>query len=174
MYRLLPSGYRKRLDEWLRYSGSKKHPESFVKTALIISIIVAMGASLILSNYAIYLFPVSFIATFLMMHGFLILAVEKRSAFVESILPDALQLVAANIKSGFIPSRALILSARKEFGPLSDAIKNVGKEVMTGKPLTEAMNEMTKTIKKNNLKQLNNYKIYIQTGMIKTERCLSN
>ena len=98
-------------------------------------------------NYFVYIFPLVFFATFLFSHGILYLAVERRSRFVETILPDALQLVAANIKSGFIPSRALVLSARKEFGPLSDAIKNVGKEMMTGKSLQESMGEMTKTIK---------------------------
>ncbi len=88
-----------------------------------------------------------FIAFFGLFHGFLILAVDRRTKFIEKILPDALQLMAANIKSGFIPSRAMLLSARKEFGPLSDAIKRSGKEMMTGKPLQESLKEIPKTIK---------------------------
>jgi len=143
----MPRGYIRKIEALLIYSGSKKTPESFMNRTLIVSIIAAVGAGLVFYQNFLLVFPVMFIVTFSMLHGLLILAVEKRSKFVESILPDALQLMAANIKSGFIPSRAMLLSARKEFGPLSDAIKRAGKEMMTGKSMQESLTEIPRTIK---------------------------
>jgi len=147
MYRLMPMGYKKKIEELLTFSGSKRHPSHFFHSSLIISSSAALVLAFIGQKYFWILLPAVFLAVFGFFHGLLYLAVERRTRFVENILPDALQLVAANIKSGFIPSRALMLSARKEFGPLSEAIKNVGKEMMTGKSLQESMKEMTKTIK---------------------------
>ncbi len=145
--KLLPHAYLEKIEEMLVYSGSKKEPESFIEKAVLVSLAAGLGSALLFSSFFLIAFGAAFIFVFLMMHGFLILAVEKRSHFVESILPDALQLMAANIKSGFIPSRAMLLSARKEFGPLSDAIKQAGKEMMTGKSLQEALSTIPKTIK---------------------------
>jgi len=147
MYKLMPLRYKKKIEELLNFSGSKRHPSHFFSSSLVMSISIALVLAFIGQKYFWILLPVTFLATFGFFHGTLYLAVERRTRFVENILPDALQLVAANIKSGFIPSRALMLSARKEFGPLSDAIKNVGKEMMTGKSLQESMKEMTKSIK---------------------------
>lgn len=147
IHKLMPRAYINKIENLLIYSGSKKSPESFVKRAFLVSIIFGvLGGVIFLDNF-IYAFPVVFIAMFSLVHGFLILAVDKRSKFVERIFPDALQLMAANIKSGFIPSRAMLLSARKEFGPLSQAVKRAGKELMTGKGLQESLSEIPKTIK---------------------------
>ncbi len=145
--KVLPHTYLEKIEGMLVYSGSKKQPESFIEKAVLVSLAAGLGAALLFNSMFLMAFGAAFIFVFLMMHGFLILAVEKRSHFVESILPDALQLMAANIKSGFIPSRAMLLSARKEFGPLSDAIKQAGKEMMTGKSLQEALSTIPKTIK---------------------------
>jgi len=147
MYRFMPIRYKKKIEELLLFSGSKRTPSHFFSTSLIMSIIVALILAMLGQKYFWILLPTLFLSVFGFFHGMLYLAVERRTRFVENILPDALQLVAANIKSGFIPSRALMLSARKEFGPLSEAIKNVGKEMMTGESLQDSMKEMTKTIK---------------------------
>jgi Flp pilus assembly protein TadB len=147
LYRLMPRRYQGKIQELITFSGGRRSPAHFFHSTLIISVAAGLVMGIILRDYFFYMFPLVSIVTFVFFHGFLYLAVERRSRYVENILPDALQLVAANIKSGFIPSRALVLSARKEFGPLSEAIKNVGKEMMTGKSLQESMGEMTRTIK---------------------------
>lgn len=147
MYRLMPRRYKNKIEELLRYSGSGKSPGSFTNTAFAVSLGLASVLALLFRGYCFFVFPAGFVVTLGMMHLFLYVAMEKRTKFVEKILPDALQLVAANIKSGFIPSRAMMLSARSEFGPLSEAIKRAGKETMTGKPLTESLKELTRTIR---------------------------
>ncbi|MBI2548668.1 type II secretion system F family protein [Candidatus Woesearchaeota archaeon] len=54
-------------------------------------------------------------------------AVDHRTKDVEAALPDALQLMAANLHAGMTPFQALQLSARKEFGPLSHEIHHATK-----------------------------------------------
>ena len=148
---MLPRGYSRKIETLLKFSGSKKTPEGFFVSSLMISIAVGIIAAVLVSEYFLFILIGAFLGIFALLHGFLILAVDRRTGFIESILPDALSLMAANIKSGFIPSRAMLLSARKEFGPLSDAIKRSGKEMMTGKPLQESLEEIPKAIKSETL-----------------------
>ena len=48
---------------------------------------------------------------------------EERTKRVEDALPDAFQIIAANLRSGMTPFQALKLATRKEFGPLQEEIK---------------------------------------------------
>lgn len=81
----------------------------------------------------------------------LILAIDKRASFVEKILPDLLMLIASNIRSGMSVDKALLLSARPEFGPLEDEIKRVSKEAFAGKNFGEAFQTITEHIKSTTL-----------------------
>lgn len=147
IYRLLGQGYRNRIGEWIKYSGSKMTPKGFSNYSFAFSLLFGFIAGLIFRNLFVIIFPAAFLGLLLLMHGFLVLAVERRAKFVENMLPDALQLMAANSRAGYIPSRALLLSARKEFGPLCDAIKNVGKEIAMGETMEESLKKITAHIK---------------------------
>jgi pilus assembly protein TadC len=148
----MPRRYEKKIEELLVFSGSKKTSQGFVNSSLVTSLLVGAAAAFFFRENMILAFIAGFITIFVLMHGLLILAVDRRSKFIENILPDALQLMAANIKSGFIPSRAMLLSARNEFGPLSDAIKKSGKEMMTGKSIQESLDGIPKRIRSESLK----------------------
>ncbi|MFC2143945.1 type II secretion system F family protein [Candidatus Aenigmatarchaeota archaeon] len=148
----MPRGYQKKIEGLLKFSGSKKTPEAYTNSNFIISVIVGVAAALFLREYFIFAFIGGFATAFGLLHGLLILSVDRRTKFIETILPDALQLMAANIRSGFIPSRAMLLSARKEFGPLSDAIKKSGKEMMTGKSIQDSLSEIPKYVKSESLR----------------------
>jgi len=152
MYRIMPRAYKEKIQELLVFSGSKKTPHGFVNYTFAISLTLGFLIALLVPAYFFLIWLIVFGGFFGLFHGFVWLAVDKRSGSVEKVLPDALQLMAANIKSGFIPSRALMLSARKEFGPLSDGIKNAGKEMITGKSLHESLDEIPKTIRSDSLK----------------------
>jgi len=147
MYRIMPERYRKWVEEMMRYTGSTKDPKYFVNYTFVMSFGVGFVAGIIVRDYFLLIWPAVTVSLFALFHGFLVLAVDKRTKYVETILPDALQLMAANSRAGYIPSRALLLSARKEFGPLSEAIRRVGKEILTGKPLEYALNEIRMYIK---------------------------
>ncbi|MFH1978461.1 MAG: type II secretion system F family protein [Candidatus Aenigmatarchaeota archaeon] len=146
-HKIVPRKYTKYIETNLRYSGSKKSSKTFVDSAVILSLLVGFVAALVSAPYTYYVFVGVFVGLFVLLHGFLIMGVERRSKFVENILPDALQLMSANSRAGYIPSRALLLSARPEFGPLSDAIKLVGKEMVTGKSLEESIHKVGYYIK---------------------------
>ena len=145
MYKFMPAKYKRGMSELLKFAGSKKKPKGFFNSVLILSIIIGAVLSLVIQNAFVGI-GVG-VGVFVLFHGFVILAVDRRAHFVESILPDALQLMAANARAGYIPSRALILSARPEFGPLSEAIKKAGKDMLTGDSVEEALRKIPRYIK---------------------------
>jgi flagellar protein FlaJ len=65
---------------------------------------------------------VMFIIVQFMIYLVVYFKVEDRTKRAEKALPDALYLVASNIRAGMTPFQAMKLSARKEFGPLSEEI----------------------------------------------------
>ncbi|MCK5023129.1 MAG: type II secretion system F family protein [Candidatus Aenigmarchaeota archaeon] len=147
IYRFFPRSYRESVRARLKMAGMKTTNEKFINNAVIISLIIAAVITIIVKIQPLFVFTGSFGAAFFFMNAYITLVIDKRKLFVETVLPDALELMAANIRAGFIPSKALLLSARDEFGPLAEAIRNSGKEIMTGKSLTEGMMEIPKYIK---------------------------
>ncbi|MBI4173154.1 MAG: type II secretion system F family protein, partial [Candidatus Aenigmarchaeota archaeon] len=147
MYKLTPAGYRRWLQELLTLVNSKTRPDRFANYAFAIALAIGFIVAVLFKGYFVVLWPAVFLAAFLLFHGTLVLAVERRTAFAESILPDVLQIMASNSRAGHIPSRAFLLSARPEFGPLADGIRNVGKEIMTGKTLEESLAAMSRYIR---------------------------
>jgi len=150
---LVPRFYEEWVERQLYFSGSKRDAKKFIRTTLIISIVISIAAGAMFRRYMLYVSPVVFILMLGFFSLLLILSVDRRSRFVDEILPDALMLLSANIRAGYIPSRALILSARKEFGPLAEAIKRAGKEIMSGKSLDEGLREIPAAIKSDDLKR---------------------
>ncbi|NIP40116.1 MAG: hypothetical protein GTN37_00795 [Candidatus Aenigmarchaeota archaeon] len=131
----------------IEFSGMKTTPEKYITNSLVMSLIIAGVIAFFVSAYMVYVFIGVFCGIFFLLNGWLILAVDRRRNFVENVLPDALELTAANIRSGFIPSKALLLSARSEFGPLAEAIKRSGKEIMTGKSLADGLQQIPRYIR---------------------------
>ena len=69
---------------------------------------------------------------------------SRRMDAIEGALPEFLSIMASNIRSGHTYDRALMLSARKELGPLSEEVDIASKETLTGTPLTEALMNMAR------------------------------
>ncbi len=148
---IIPRFYENWVKDQLWFSGSGKKPIKVIWNMIIISLIISAGVGFLFRSYMMYIVPGVFCMIFGIFNVMLILSVDRRGKFVDEILPDALMLLSANIRAGYIPSRALILSARKEFGPLSDAIKRAGKEIMTGASLDEGMREIPERIRSQDL-----------------------
>ncbi|MBI2675305.1 MAG: type II secretion system F family protein [Candidatus Aenigmarchaeota archaeon] len=147
MYRLMPDAYKRKVGEWFTLAGIRRSPEMFTNYSFALSFALGFVAALLTGQYFSLVWAAVFIGSLLLFHGFVVLAVERRTGFLENILPDALQLMASNSRAGYIPSRAFIMSARPEFGPLSEAIQHAGKDVMTGMPLEEALKGMTRYVR---------------------------
>jgi len=72
---------------------------------------------------------------------------EKRKKKMENVLADALRLTSANIKAGNTTEKALMLSARDEFGPLAEEFRHTAMEVYAGEPINKSLKNMEKRVK---------------------------
>jgi pilus assembly protein TadC len=80
----------------------------------------------------------------LVIAAYLVMRADKRTSQIEEMFPNFLSIMASNIRSGVTFDRALLLSGRKEFGPLAKEIDRAAKQTIAGKPLTESMMDMAK------------------------------
>ena len=71
--------------------------------------------------------------------GYLDVLINRRRKEVEEVLPDFLQLTAANIGAGMPIDRALWFAVRPRFGVLAKEIETVAKRVLTGEELDVAL-----------------------------------
>ena len=65
---------------------------------------------------------------------------------MENALPDFLQLMSSNLRAGMTIDQALLLSSRKEFAPLDKEILKLGKDIVTGKKIEIALQDMADRI----------------------------
>ncbi|MGC8538329.1 MAG: type II secretion system F family protein [Candidatus Micrarchaeia archaeon] len=112
--------------------------------------IVGGLAILIILAYGLFLFKVNVglaalagiigaVVYEIMIYAILEFRVEQRKNFVESILPDFLQISAANIRSGAAMDKAIVMAARPEFKYFSDDVKDIDKMVYAGETLQNAL-----------------------------------
>ena len=100
---------------------------------------------------ALFFLPLSFIFVHVLFYLLLVLQADARARIVEDILPDALQLMSANLRAGMTTDKALILAVKPEFGPLADELNIVGKEIVMGEDIGKALTNMSKKIKSKKL-----------------------
>jgi Flp pilus assembly protein TadB len=67
----------------------------------------------------------------------------KRTIEIEDVLPDFLQLTAANINAGMTIDKALWYAVRPKFGILAKEIEEVAKNTMTGEDLKKSLKEFS-------------------------------
>ena len=150
IYALTPKGYKKWVERYIQYCDFRISPIRLIGFMILFGIGISFTASflLFLLNFVDSLFfaitwMISFVAFEVAVHGILIFIADGRANFVEEILPDALQIISANLRSGLTPDKAILTSARPEFGPLEKELKTVAKETLSGRPLEESLAAMT-------------------------------
>jgi len=147
--------YRKFWAGMLTYNGHDTNGRHFSASVLILSLLASMISLVFYSNILIW--AIMLAVVFFLVHGvvymYLLLGVNSRAEKVEEVLPDFLELMASNIRSGLTPDKALIVSAREEFGPLADAVWRAGKHSITGMPLDLVMLGMNENIRSNALEK---------------------
>lgn len=133
----------------MKYGGLKIKVNDFLK------LIAFFPTVLIPISFLLYLIfgligVVSGLATLIVVeaviHISLVSLSNKRAAIAEEMLPDALRLISSNLRAGVIPEKAFIESARSEFGPLSEQIKEAGRAMMLGEPMNTAFNKIPEKI----------------------------
>jgi flagellar protein FlaJ len=150
---LTPKGVRDWTDKQLVYAGMNMTSEFFLGEVLTVAVIIGSIAALIghylysinpLATLIISFALISFIAIFLVVNS-----ADAEGKATEKILPDALELIASNIKAGLNTERALVVSARPEFGSLSVELKFASKRILSGEPISTALLFISKKIKSN-------------------------
>lgn len=120
-----------------------------ILSGLIISIII--GTASYLLTKSIVKAGIFLITSFFIIEAYLVIKkVLEKSARIkkmEDVFPDFIELMASNLRAGMTVDKALLLSSRKEFNPLDKEILVLGKEIITGKDMAQALTEMAKRTK---------------------------
>lgn len=136
------------------YLGIRISSRKFFINILMLALLLGIGSTVFTSlalQWPYFMVVLGFFGTFAGTIGgvylFLDLQAEGRGKQVERVLPDALQLIASNIKAGLTTERAMLVSARPEFGPLETEMKRVSTRILAGVPVEKAIMEIPKHIK---------------------------
>jgi len=152
--RLYPEKIRGKYKDMMKYSDIDANPEHYIGKAMVfggvISFVLAMLLKSFLSlqpNQALLVLIAGFALIQVVGYIILVMRADAKGKVVEDVLPDALLLMAMNIKSGMTTDRALIMSARNEFGPLEKELTRAGKQILAGKDVRFALMDMPTRIK---------------------------
>lgn len=106
--------------------------------SLIISFVVFH--ELILSISSLILLMVIFLGV---IYQYIELRIEERKNEIEKVLPDFLQLAAANVRAGMQIEKAMWYAAKPEFGLLSREIEITSKRIFGGETINEALDKLS-------------------------------
>ncbi|MFC2174503.1 type II secretion system F family protein [archaeon] len=131
---LVYAGMEMRPGRWLMFS---------IANSFLLGFAVAVGIQAFLGEELPMLFiggttlfiGGAFIGVF---HNILVYYGGRRALQIELMLPDALQLIAANIRADIPIHKSLLLAARPEFGLLAQEIEKVGNSILGGMPTSKA------------------------------------
>ena len=151
---LFPKGFVKRYEALLAFAGKDADKaREFLGLSLAIGF---AGFTLFFFGSVLLglkeLFPLvlgllGFVAGIGAFYVYLVLVADSRASQVEQVLPDALQLISANIRAGMTIDKAIWLCARPEFGPLEKELKRMAADTMAGKPITDSLLAVTRRVK---------------------------
>jgi flagellar protein FlaJ len=109
---------------------------SFISFVFFKDILISVGAGMLITFIIL-----------LLIYEILSLRIDERTKNLESILPDFLSLVAANMRAGMTLDKALLYSARPEFGVLSKEVEESMKKVFAGWSLEKELLNLSKKFK---------------------------
>ncbi len=144
--------YIKRVGKMLEYADIPVTPRKFLWFNLWFSIlgsliwIIPHVKNPINGIYAITTF---FFLINIGLFSFLVIVKNKRAEAAQEYLPDYLLLFANNIRSGYTPEQAMIVSAKKEFGVLSVEVKRAMRGGISNKPIEELLPKIGESIDSN-------------------------
>jgi type II secretory pathway component PulF len=144
LFKLLPSLYTDRIEREARYARIDDYKRitfniyAVFFTGLLVFGLLFQAGQVIKLTVLIIGIPLAFLTPYIVLS----LLANRRRKQIEEVLPDALQLVSANIQSGLTIEKAFLLSARDEFGPLADELKRTAMEMFGGKPVDEALQDL--------------------------------
>ncbi|MCX6775800.1 MAG: type II secretion system F family protein [Candidatus Micrarchaeota archaeon] len=148
MGRLLTREWILRIEDALLMAGIDMSPEAFTGMVLLlvfgIPIPIFIFLSKALPDLALLIAGGIMVFFGVAVYVLLRMRVDSRKKQIEEVLPDFLQICAANVRAGMSIERALWFAARPEFGLLSEEIANTTRRTFGGEPFTQALKRLAK------------------------------
>jgi hypothetical protein len=149
---VFPSAVIKRVTKLMVQGGMKVKPRVYLGNGFFWSLVFAIAAfevalMFIGSNLAWIVGLVIWAGFEFLFYLLLITTADSRAVKIEEVLPDALQTISANVRAGMTTENAIWMGARPEFGPLEDEIKIVSSKCFGGKPISQALLEMSERVR---------------------------
>ncbi|MCR4368397.1 MAG: type II secretion system F family protein [archaeon] len=143
---LIPKGIVESFGKLLNYNGIDMDKRRFTGFLFLFALFLGLGAAFNAYVFAFthpaIAFAVVFFGIIFLAFALLRLSSESKGRYVEAILPDALRLVASNMKSGLTTERALFVAGRDEFGPLQIELRNASKRIASGERIEEVLKDI--------------------------------
>ncbi len=155
----LPKFYKEKMKRMLGYAGfEKKDSEKLIGFFVMFSFAIGLTAFLFLTLFglglaAILIGLIITACSIGLIYLMLTFMADSRAKEIETVLPDALQLMAANIRAGMTVENAIWLSARPEFGILEEEIRKMGVKTLGGKSIKTALRELSARIRSSMLER---------------------
>ena len=152
LYELIPKRYKDKIEQEALYAAMEDEVEKYTIYGTVFGFVTTLAMVLYFAPFSL---PVkiavaligSLVAGPATPYMFISIKAERRKKKIESILPDAMRLVSANIKSGHTLEKAFLLSARDEFGPLADEMRDTAMEMYGGEPVEESLQSLEDRMK---------------------------
>ncbi len=149
------------LSKELDMSGTKTSVNSLISIMFFSGILTTSSIVLILFfalHYSSLLILIGtgiagFFLSIPIIYLFLEYKIDKRKSFIETLLPDYLQIVSANLRSGISLDRAMLLSLRPEFQYFNEDIKELSKKINAGESFENGLREVSNNYKSSQFKQ---------------------
>lgn len=157
--KLAPKNVRENYEKLLTYANIEIDARRFIGFIITFGVLLSIALTFYLTLVFQFKINLAIITAglFIFLEGivymWLLSNVDNKAKFVESVLPDALSLMASNLRAGYTIDRALLLSTRPEFGPLTQEIMLVGKKISTGGSLPDSLQEISKRVKSEKLEK---------------------
>ncbi len=134
--------YLLRVERLLSYCDIDIAPRKFLFFNAWFTLIGSLFPALLFHEdlgLAVSAFLAGFIALNIAIFGFLELVKDRRAESAEETLPDYLLLFSNNVKAGFTPEQAMLVSAKKEIGLLSVEVSRAVSQSASGRPVEEVL-----------------------------------
>lgn len=156
--RFVPRRQMLQVERLLIYAGLERMPELLIGflalAAVVLSVMLFVLSvqipavsqySVLIALCGLLVFPIAYL--------YLSLRIDGRKKRIETVLPDFLQLAAANVRAGMPVDQAMWQAARPEFGLLSEEITNVAKLTFGGEPFAQTLDRLGERFDSKNLQR---------------------
>jgi Flp pilus assembly protein TadB len=127
---LIPKGFRRKMEQQIMYAGMKESVELFLGQVMILGLIfsilgffVPFGIFGDFRKPYIFGAPLVFVAGIGLAYLYLFFKAEERTKAIENRLPDVFQMIAANLRAGMTPYKALKTLNKEQLGPLYEEVE---------------------------------------------------